>query len=110
MTAKLVGTFAPPVARWVSITVPAAVPSLCHTWKPEVVVYAVKYRIPFSAVRLMALDPDGPPICVTGVVPAAVPSLVHTCVPCTPSLAVKYSVLPTTVRLLGRRPPPPTLP
>src|SRR5271168_1502517 len=109
MTTKLAGTFAAPVFRLVSITVPLAVPLLCHTWNPFLDVYAAKYGVPFTSIKFVASEVPVPLMSATIAVPLAFPVLDHNWSPSTPLSPTKYSVLPTDVRSAGLTPPPLTL-
>ena len=88
--------------RFATSTVPAAVPSLCHSFHVPVPSLAVKNSVPFTFVRLPGEEPALPGLMsLTSTVPAAVPSLFHSSCPFAPSLAVKNSVPFTFVRLPG---------
>jgi hypothetical protein len=84
-------------------TVPAAVPSLRHSSRPDDDVLAEKNSAPFIiAVRLVGAEPVVPvKMSRTTAVPPAVPSVFHNSSPRVESLAVKNSVSPTTIRFCG---------
>src|SRR5271163_1943088 len=109
MTAKFEGVLLAPVVRLVSITVPAAVPLLSHTWNPFLDVYAAKYSVPFTSIRFVASEVPVPLMSATIAVPLAFPVLDHNWSPSTPLVPTKYSVLPTAVSSAGLTPPPLTL-
>ena len=95
----------PPASGLMSltITVPAAVPSLFHSSRPFVPSSALKKSMPPTAVSapiLLSFKPGAMSFTIT--VPAAVPSLFHSSRLMLPSasLALKYSVLPTGVKSL----------
>ena len=83
-------------------TVPASVPSVCHSSLPFTGSDALKYKLPFTFVRYRGDEPAAPGlISFTRVVPATVPSVFQSSLPATPSFAVKNSVPFTLHRLAG---------
>jgi hypothetical protein len=91
-----------------TLTVPAAVPSLCQSSTPLTPSVAEKYSVPLMLARLDGVDAALPGLMsLTRTVPAAVPSLFQSSRPLTPSSAEKKSVPPTFMKILG---PEPVLP
>src|SRR5258707_14334559 len=84
---------------WTS-AVPAAVPSLFHSWPPLVPSSAVKYSVDPTAVREYGFEPAGPvTMSFTITVPAAVPSDFHNSTPLVPSSAGKYRSAPPPLQM-----------